>query len=152
MLNFECKHFNQLTLHELYRVLQLRAEVFIVEQNCPYLDLDNKDQEAYHVLGTDLHGTIQAYTRILRKGVSYDNYASIGRVINSANVRGTGVGKKLMEYSINEILRLYPSDKIKISAQSYLLKFYTELGFKSTGEEYLEDNIPHTAMIYYGEI
>jgi ElaA protein len=150
MLKFETKYFTELSLYELYRIIQLRTEVFVVEQDCNYLDPDDKDLNAYHVLGKDLDGKIQAYARILDKGISYQNYTSIGRVINSSEVRGTGAGKKLMEYSIKETLRLYPNEKIKISAQSYLLKFYTELGFQATGEEYLEDNIPHTAMIYKG--
>jgi ElaA protein len=150
MLKFETKHFTNLTLHELYRIIQLRIEVFVVEQNCPYLDTDDKDLNAFHVIGKDHSDKIQAYARILDKGISYQDYTSIGRVINSADVRGTGAGRKLMEAAIKETLRLYPNEKIKISAQSYLLKFYTELGFQSTGEEYLEDDIPHTGMIYVG--
>ena len=88
-----------------------------------------------------------AYTRLLPKGVSYNDYASIGRVVNSSKVRGRGVGKMLMEESIKQMARLFPDAPVKIGAQTYLLKFYTSLGFVSTGEEYLEDNIPHTSMI-----
>jgi ElaA protein len=88
-----------------------------------------------------------AYTRLLPKGVSYEYYASIGRVVNSSKVRGQGVGKLLMEESIRQMARLFPNEPVKIGAQTYLLKFYTSLGFQSTGEEYLEDNIPHTSMI-----
>jgi ElaA protein len=150
MLKFETKHFTNLTLHELYRIIQLRIEVFIIEQNCLYLDTDDKDLNAFHVMGKDNSDKIQAYARILDKGISYQDYTSIGRVINSPEVRGTGAGKKLMESAIKETLRLYPNEKIKISAQSYLLKFYTDLGFHSTGEEYLEDDIPHIGMIYEG--
>ncbi len=88
-----------------------------------------------------------AYTRLLPKGVSYNDYASIGRVVNAAKVRGQGAGKLLIEESIRQMARLFPNEPVKIGAQTYLLKFYTSLGFVSTGEEYLEDNIPHTSMI-----
>jgi ElaA protein len=91
--------------------------------------------------------SLVAYTRLLPKGVSYADYASIGRVVNSPKVRGLGVGKILMEESIRQMARLFPQDGVKIGAQSYLLRFYGSLGFESTGEEYLEDDIPHTSMI-----
>jgi ElaA protein len=91
--------------------------------------------------------SLVAYTRLLAKGVSYDDYASIGRVVNSPKVRGRGAGKVLMEESIRQMARLFPQDAVKIGAQSYLLRFYESLGFVSTGEEYLEDDIPHTSMI-----
>jgi ElaA protein len=91
--------------------------------------------------------SLVAYTRLLPKSVSYEDYASIGRVVNSPKVRGRGVGKILMEESIRQMMRLFPQDAVKIGAQSYLLRFYESLGFVSTGEEYLEDDIPHTSMI-----
>lgn len=147
-MNFTCKLFKDLTVYELYDIMALRAEVFIVEQNCPYQDADGKDLDGWHLMGHTPEGNLVAYTRLLPKGISYPEYASIGRVVNSPKVRGTGAGKVLMEASIKEIKRLYPNDKIKIGAQSYLLKFYESLGFVSTGEEYLEDNIPHTSMVY----
>jgi ElaA protein len=161
-LIFKCVHFSELTVYELYSIMALRQEVFVVEQNCPYLDADGKDLSGFHLLGyADLakneqntEGSLSenvegllAYTRLLPKGISYDAYASIGRVINARKVRRRGVGKVLMEESIRQMTRLFPDDTVKIGAQSYLLRFYESFGFVSTGEEYLEDDIPHTAMI-----
>ncbi len=146
-MEFQLKKFDELTLRELYRILQLRAEVFVVEQDCVYQDLDDKDQMSYHVIGKE-DGEIHAYTRIIPKGISYPDYVSIGRVVNSNAVRRKGAGKALMEFTIASSRNVFPDSKIKISAQSYLDKFYTDLGFKSTGEEYLEDGIPHQAMVW----
>lgn len=140
-------HYDELSTDELYTILQLRQEVFIVEQDCPYLDCDNKDKESFHVLCENEEGTLVAYTRLVPRGVSYAEYASIGRVANALSVRGKGVGKHVMEYSMAECRRLFPQDNLKISAQSYLLGFYSSLGFEAVGEEYLEDDIPHTAMV-----
>ena len=162
-LKFKCVHFSELTVYELYAALSLRQEVFCVEQNCVYLDTDGKDLLGYHLLvyadlpknAADTEGgemgeleeALVAYTRLLPRGVAYADYASIGRVTNSSKVRGHGVGKKLMEESIRQMGILFPDESVKIGAQTYLLKFYTELGFVSTGHEYLEDDIPHTSMI-----
>jgi ElaA protein len=99
-------------------------------------------------MGLDDEGIIQACTRLLSKGISYPSYSSIGRVVNSKKVRKSGEGKRLMQFSIDKIKEIYPEDDIKISAQSYLLKFYEDLGFEPTGEEYLEDDIPHSGMVY----
>ncbi|NNE29931.1 MAG: GNAT family N-acetyltransferase [Saprospiraceae bacterium] len=140
------KTFEQLSNLELYQILALRQEVFIVEQNCPYLDADGKDPLAVHCLGWN-GAILHAYTRILPKQIIYEKYASIGRVITAKAARGRGLGKKIMEFSISEAQNLYPADPIKISAQSHLEGFYNELGFEATGEEYLEDNIPHKAMV-----
>lgn len=154
MIEIACKHFDDLTVHELYEIIALRLEVFCVEQNCPYQDVDGKDLRGWHLMirETSLpsvtgEGALVAYTRLLPKGVSYDTYASIGRVVSSPSVRGTGVGKMLIEKSIEEANKLFFGDPIKIGAQSYLLRFYESFGFESIGEEYLEDDIPHTAMI-----
>ena len=127
--------------------LPIWQEVFVVEQNCPYLDADGKDLRGWHLMGFDTEGLLVAYTRLLPKGVSYENYASIGRVANSAKVRGGGVGKILMTESLRQMAILFPNQPVKIGAQTYLLRFYTSLGFVSTGEDYLEDDIPHTVMI-----
>ncbi len=148
MLNYTITSFNDLTLDQLYKLLVLRQEVFIVEQDCPYLDADSKDQESHHVLGTDSEGNIHAYARLVPKGISYPEYNSIGRVITSKDYRGKGEGKRLMQESIKGIKKLYPQESTKISAQVYALSFYNSLGFEETNaERYDEDGIPHAAMI-----
>ena len=152
MIQFICKHFADLTVYELYDIMALRQEIFVIEQNCPYLDADGKDLKGWHLMGRQIsddntEGVLVVYTRLLPKGVSYDDYASIGRVVSSASVRGSGAGKILMQQSIEMMEKLYPNQPVKIGAQTYLLKFYESLGFESTGEEYLEDDIPHTSMI-----
>ncbi len=150
MINWLCCPFDKLSLQQLYDIMVLRQEVFVVEQDCPYLDADGKDQASWHLMayqGDDL----VAYTRIVPQGVSYEHYVSIGRVVNSEKVRGQGIGQELMQRSIQECHSLFGEQKIKISAQVYLLRFYTNLGFQAVGEEYLEDGIPHTAMIYDGK-
>lgn len=147
MIEFICLPFSKLSLEQLYDIMVLRQEVFVVEQDCPYLDADGKDQLSWHLMGYDEQRQLVAYTRLVPKGISYENYVSIGRVANAETVRGKGVGKQLMKESIVWSQKLFPRESIKISAQSYLLKFYTELGFQAVGEEYMEDNIPHTAMI-----
>jgi ElaA protein len=146
-LTFKCVPFQNLTVYELYDIMALRQEVFAVEQNCPYQDADGKDLEGWHLMGHNTEGVLLAYTRLLPKGISYTHYASIGRVVCSPKARGMGYGKVLMQESIAQILKLFPNQPVKIGAQSYLLKFYESLGFESTGEEYLEDGIPHTSMI-----
>jgi len=145
---FKCLSFSQLSKEELYNVLALRQEVFIVEQDCPYLDADGKDQPAWHLLGFDDDQKLVAYTRLLDKGISYPKYPSIGRVVTSPSARGQGWGIKLMEESIRQMGLLFGKQDIKISAQVYLDKFYRSLGFQPVGEGYLEDNIPHIAMIW----
>lgn len=145
-MNFVFKFFDQLTLDELYQILQLRSEVFVVEQNCIYQDKDDKDRQGFHLLGF-IENQLVACARILPKGISYANYCSIGRVCTKQTHRQFGLGKSLMQNAIQHCHELYPDTKIKISAQSYLLKFYTELGFIVIGEEYMEDDIPHKAMI-----
>ena len=147
MLTFTCLSFDQLTPHELYAVMALRQEVFVVEQNCPYLDVDGKDQDSWHLMGRNASGKLICYTRLLPKGLAYDDYVSIGRVVSSPSARGTGAGKMLMQRSIDMCRHLFGNQPVKIGAQSYLLKFYETFGFRSTGEEYLEDGIPHTKMI-----
>ena len=127
--------------------MRLRQDVFVVEQNCPYLDADDKDQMSYHVLGLDNEGKLQAYTRLVPVGISYEGYVSIGRVITSSAVRGKKQGVPLMEFSIQKCQELWPNMPIKISAQTYITHFYESLGFKQIGKEYLEDDIPHIAMI-----
>ena len=127
--------------------MQLRQEVFVVEQNCPYIDADGKDIYAWHLLGRDETGKLVVYTRLLPTGVSYENYSSIGRVVSNSSVRGKGTGQILMKESIKRLKKLCPNDKIKIGAQSYLKKFYESFGFEKCGDEYEEDGIPHIPMI-----
>lgn len=151
MLRFYCYPFDQLSPHELYDIMALRQAVFAVEQNCPYLDADGKDLQAWHLMGRDGEGKLLCYTRLLPEGLSYKGYVSIGRVVSAPAARGTGIGKILMQRSIDMCLLLFGPKPIKIGAQTYLLRFYEGFGFKSTGEEYLEDGIPHTKMIREAE-
>ncbi len=140
------KSFANLTNVELYEMLRLRSEVFVVEQNCVYLDIDNNDQKAHHTLGW-IGNELVASTRLFDKNIMYDHYQSIGRVISAQKYRGIGAGKELMNYSIKECERLFGKGPIKIGAQFYLKKFYSDLGFEQTGEIYLEDGIEHIPMI-----
>lgn len=144
MINWICKSFEELTTLELYALLQLRNEVFIVEQNCPYLDVDGKDLKSYHLMAWKEDSLI-AYTRLIPPGISYDE-VSIGRVVNSPSVRGSGIGKELMQLSIAKIYELFGKQDIVIGAQLYLKKFYSDLGFVQEGDLYLEDNIEHILM------
>ena len=137
--------YNELTTNQLYSILKLRAEVFVVEQNCAYQDLDNKDNKALHLIG-EINNEIIAYTRIFKKGDYFTN-SSIGRVLVKKEFRKKELGKAIMEKSIEIIKKNTKEEKIEISAQKYLTKFYKDLGFKKTGKEYLEDNIPHIKMI-----
>lgn len=144
MLTFKIKRFNELSLSELYELLQLRSEVFVVEQNCVYQDIDGKDEKALHVLGF-YENKIVAYTRLFDKG-SYFEEASIGRVVVSPKVRARKWGHDLMKISIKTIETEFKTSKITISAQEYLKKFYEAHQFKQTSEMYLEDDIPHIEM------
>lgn len=147
MINFTCKAFKELSLDELYEIMVLRQEVFVVEQDCVYLDADGKDQGAWHLLGKAEDGSLVAYIRLLSKGVSYKEYPSISRVLTSEKVRGQGAGKALIVQSLREADRLFPGETIKISAQVYITHLYQSFGFERTGDEYLEDGIPHIAML-----
>jgi len=139
------KSFTELTSNELYKILQLRSEVFVVEQNCVYQDIDAKDQKALHVIGYK-NNNIIAYTRIFKPG-DYFLEASIGRVVVKQSERKYNYGHEIVKASIKAIKDNFNETTIKISAQTYLIKFYNSLGFKQIGNEYLEDDIPHIAMI-----
>jgi ElaA protein len=145
MIRWILKPFAELTPYELYTILQLRNEVFIVEQNCPYQDLDNKDLKSWHLMGIEDDKLI-AYSRLLAPGISYSE-SSIGRIVSSPSARKTGMGKKLVEESIQQINNLFKTDSIRIGAQFYLKLFYESFGFIQDGEIYLEDNIPHIIML-----
>lgn len=144
MITFVTKTFQELSNIELYEILKLRSEVFVVEQNCVFLDMDDKDKESFHVMGY-YNNKLVAYTRLVPKGVIYAT-ASIGRVVTHSSVRKHGFGKLLMEYSISEIRNKCHTKEILIGAQLYLKKFYGSLGFIQEGEMYLEDNIEHIKM------
>ena len=144
-MNWNYKTYTELTKDELYSMLRLRAKVFVVEQDCPYQDVDNKDQKAIHIFAIDKNEVV-AYTRVFKAGV-YFQEASIGRVVTKPSYRGTGLGKKLMQKTIDYIEKSTISKPIRISAQTYLIAFYEDFGFKKTGIEYMEDGIPHISML-----
>ncbi|HLG38108.1 MAG TPA: GNAT family N-acetyltransferase [Chitinophagaceae bacterium] len=144
-ITWTIKKFDDLTAHELYAILQLRSEVFVVEQNCAFQDMDNKDQSSYHLMGWEKSKLI-AYTRLIPPGAAYD-FSSIGRVVTSSTARGTGIGKVLMEKSIGELERLFGKGAIKIGAQLYLKEFYHSFGFEQSSDIYDEDGIDHIEMI-----
>jgi ElaA protein len=145
-LNWILKKFEALTPYELYDIMWLRNEVFVVEQNCVYQDADYKDQKGWHYMGVDEEGKLMAYVRLLPPGVSYEE-PSIGRVLTNPAARGTGVGRVLMQQAIEQCKALFGDLPIKIGAQYYLLQFYSSLGFVQTSAIYLEDNIEHIEMI-----
>ena len=145
MLEITIKIFQELTTKELYDLIQLRIDVFCVEQNCVYQDLDGKDEKAIHVIGKKNHRII-AYTRVFKPG-DYFKESSIGRVVVRKDERQHKYGYDIMKASIQAVKEYFNETTIKLSAQTYLRKFYNNLGFKEIGEEYLEDGIPHIAMV-----
>ena len=145
MLEIKIKTFEELNTNELYELLRLRSEVFVVEQNCIYLDIDNKDQKAIHVLGLK-NNTIVAYTRLFKTGDYFDD-TSIGRVVVAKNERSHKYGYDIMNATIKAANDLFGAGPIRVSAQTYLKQFYLNLGFHEVGEGYLEDGIPHIEMI-----
>ena len=145
MITWTCKSFNELSPNELYAILQLRSEIFVVEQNCVFLDADNKDQASWHLMGWKQSALI-AYTRLVPPGVAYAE-PSIGRVVTALTARGRGTGRQLMQQSIAECRKLFGNNTIRIGAQLYLKKFYGSLGFVPTGGIYPEDGIDHIQML-----
>lgn len=144
MIQFRIMAFNELSVKELYQLLQLRSDVFVVEQNCVYPDLDGKDAKALHLLGV-YEGNVVAYARLFAPGYYFAN-ASIGRVVINKNYRDRKWGHSLMKEAIAGIKLHYGADAITISAQLYLKKFYESHGFVQDGEGYIEDDIPHIRM------
>ncbi len=144
-LKIEVKKFDDLSLFELYDILQLRSEVFVVEQDCVYQDIDGKDSEALHVIGFK-NQKIIAYTRCFKPGFYFEE-AAIGRVVVKKSERKFGYGHEIMKASDRAIQQYYNTSNIKLSAQQYLIKFYEFHGYTTTGEGYLEDGIPHIAMV-----
>ena len=145
MVTWICKYFDQLTPAELYGILRLRNEVFIIEQNCIYQDIDNRDQPCHHLMGWE-NEELLAYTRLLPPGLAYDE-CSIGRVVTAPAARRTGIGRDLMARSIEHCNRLFGEGDIRIGAQLYLLEFYKSFSFEPVGDIYLEDGIRHIEMI-----
>jgi ElaA protein len=145
-LNWVYKSFDELSVAELYAILQLRNEVFSVEQHCVYQDADDKDQPAYHLCGWD-GNRLAAYCRILPKGISYD-HPSIGRVVTSPRYRKGGFGRALMQRAVSKTIGQFNDQVIVISAQLYLQKFYESIGFAQVSDTYMEDGIPHIRMQY----
>jgi ElaA protein len=144
-MTWSLKPFSGLTPNELYAILRLRSEVFVVEQNCVFLDMDNKDQHCHHVMGWDGDKLI-AYARIVPAGISYVE-SSIGRIVTSPAARGKGAGRELLPHCIATLYTLHGEQVIRIGAQYYLKDFYESFGFQQTGEIYPEDGIPHIEML-----
>ena len=138
------KTFAELSLDELYAIINLRQKVFIVEQDCPYIDADYADQDAFHLLAYNDKDLI-GYLRAFRPGIKYDG-SSLGRIVTEINSRGLGIGKEITKEGVNFLSKEYPDHEIVISAQHRLEHFYVELGFKARGEVYLEDDIDHIQM------
>lgn len=145
-INWEVKSFEALTNKELYKILQLRAEVFIVEQDCPYQDMDGKDTFSFHVMGTDDDDKLIAYARVLPADISFRE-VSIGRVVSSPSVRRSGTGIELMEMALQVAEQKYGKVPVRIGAQLYLKNFYERFGFTQVSEMYLEDGIEHVEML-----
>ena len=145
MKKWKLKTWEELSKKELYDILRLREKVFIVEQKCPYMDIDGKDDLSYHLFLYNKDELI-AYSRIIPEGISYKNNISFGRVVISENFRGKGIAKEMIILILEKTKELFGKEKIIISAQTYLTKFYSKYGFKVKGEEFLEDSIPHIKM------
>lgn len=146
MLNWQWRSFAELNSHELYDLLALRQEVFIIEQTCIYPDLDYYDQKAMHLLGWK-NNKLVAYARLFENDIRYPNSVSIGRIVTSPSIRGEGIGKELMRFLLEHLDKTNNNYPITISARFYLEKFYTDFGFQPVGELYDEDGTPHIKMI-----
>ena len=147
MLNLECKPFGELSTEELYRIMWLRQEVFIVEQNCVFSDLDYKDQKAWHCMAKKSDGQIVAYTRLFDENDYYEGFLSIGRVVSIPTERKEGFGRKVFDFSVKKVNELFGNKPVKIGAQAYLEMFYESFGFKSINQDYIEDGIEHKLMV-----
>ena len=141
---WKIKSFEEITTSELYEIIKARVDVFVVEQDCPYPDLDDYDQKALH-LWAEQDQKVLAYCRIFNQGIKYPE-TSIGRVLTTEKGRGKNFGKQLIQYAVETIENRFKTSEVRISAQDYLLRFYSGFGFKETDKRYLEDNIPHTEM------
>lgn len=146
-LNWQIKPYSELTTTEFHDIIALRLKVFVVEQDCPYLDLDGKDKKCYHMLCRDGQGRVVATARILHPGTSYPE-VSIGRVVVDSSIRRNGVGNELLKKCKEFVVEEFGNVAIRISAQKHLEEYYRNHAFQSTNKEYLEDNIPHVEMLY----
>ncbi|WP_047983168.1 GNAT family N-acetyltransferase [Ornithinibacillus californiensis] len=150
-MEWHMKTFKELTNQELYALLKARTDVFVVEQACPYPELDDLDQDSVHYYLT-VGGEIAANVRLLPRGLKYEEFAAIGRVLVVSKFRSFGYARMIMEKAITYIHEVWQEDKIKIQAQVYLKDFYGSLGFKQITDEYLEDGIPHIDMLLEREL
>ena len=148
-MEYKIRTFDELSNRELYSILRLRSEIFVVEQNCVYQDLDNKDLNAYHLMAIE-NGELIGYLRILNKGVSYKE-ASIGRVVVKKEYRRKKLGLEIINKGIDFIINTLQEKEVRISAQVYAKNLYEKAGFVEVSEEYLEDDIPHVEMLYSGK-
>lgn len=148
-MEYKIRTFDELSNKELYSILRLRSEIFVVEQNCVYQDLDNKDLNAYHLMAVE-NGELIGYLRILNKGVSYKE-ASIGRVVVKKEYRRKKLGLEIINKGIDFIINTLQEKEVRISAQVYAKNLYEKAGFVEVSEEYLEDDIPHVEMLYSGK-
>jgi ElaA protein len=144
--NWQFLAFSELSTNQLYAILHARSEVFVIEQNCPYQDMDGCDQASGHLIAWADDGAVAAYLRVVPPGLKYPE-ASLGRVITSKFARGTGIGKELLNKGISACKQAHPEHAIRIGAQHYLEKFYQSFGFETVSEIYLEDEIPHVEML-----
>lgn len=138
--------FDKLTLRELHDLLALRTAVFVVEQDCPYQEVDGKDEQSWHLLGFE-NQQLQLYSRVLPPGLSYPE-VSLGRVVVDPDKRGQGLGYTLMDETMAKIKEQFGDVSVRISAQEHLQAYYAHYGFQAVGEGYLEDDIPHIQMLY----
>lgn len=148
-MKVEIKKFNELGLEELYEIFRLRSEVFVVEQECIYNDVDGKDLDSVHVMIKN-EGRIEAYLRVIKEGISYED-CSIGRVLVAKEARGKGLARRIVKEGIDYITREWNKKRITIGAQEYLKEFYGSFGFKTVSDVYMEDGIPHVDMSYEKE-
>lgn len=145
-LSWQCSTFTELTPHQLYAILQARTEVFVIEQQCLFQDMDGKDSACHHLIAWTADHQVAAYARIVPPGLAFAE-ASIGRVLTTKIGRGTGAGKTLLLKGIQQVHALYPTHQIRIGAQQYLEQFYASFGFLTVSDMYLEDDIPHVEML-----
>ncbi len=148
LLDWQLKKFEDLIPHELYAIMQLRNEVFVVEQNCLYQDADNKDQVSWHLMGTNKGQQLMAYSRLIPAGIAFTE-PSIGRVVTHADIRKAGAGKELMNEALKYCKLLFNDAPIRIGAQLYLLQFYQSFDFEQMSDVYLEDGIEHIEMLLF---